>query len=92
MRAQDKRVDRQGEMIAMQQAEIKLLAEALNGHQQVIEASHLKMTAAVSLIQAILESDRKALRKQRHTAQRIYDRIRGMHTEVSQTHDYDSYR
>jgi hypothetical protein len=31
---------------------------------------------AMSLIDSILESDRKAPRKQRHTARRIYDRIR----------------
>jgi hypothetical protein len=34
------------------------------------------MAPAVSLIEAILDSDRKAPRKQRHTARRIYDRIR----------------
>ena len=39
MRAQDKRMDKQDEMIAMQQTAIKLLGEALKGHQQIIEAS-----------------------------------------------------
>jgi transposase len=34
------------------------------------------MAAAAALVDAILESDRKAPRKQRHTARRIYDRIR----------------
>ncbi len=43
------------------------------------ERPSLKMAPAVSLIDAILESDRKAPRKQRHTARRIYDRI---HAEV----------
>jgi len=37
------------------------------------------MAPAVSLIDAILEGDRKAPRKQRHTARRIFDRI---HAEV----------
>ncbi len=44
------------------------------------ERPSLKMAAAVSLIDAILESDRKAPRKQRHTARRIFDRI---HAEVA---------
>jgi hypothetical protein len=34
------------------------------------------MAAAVALIDAILELDRKAPRKQRHTSRRIFDRIR----------------
>jgi hypothetical protein len=36
----------------------------------------VEMAAAATLIDAILESDRKAPRKQRHTARRIFDRIR----------------
>src|SRR5882757_8189825 len=43
----------------------------------------VKMAAAATLIDAILESDRKAPRKQRHTARRIFDRIRA---EVSGLH------
>lgn len=39
MRAQDKRMDQQDEMIALQQNEIKLLGAALKGHQQIIEAT-----------------------------------------------------
>ena len=37
---------------------------------------HLKMAPAVEFIDAILEADRKAPRKQRHTARRIWERIR----------------
>jgi transposase len=40
------------------------------------ERPAVKMAAAVSLIDSILELDRKAPRKQRHTSRRIYDRIR----------------
>jgi hypothetical protein len=36
----------------------------------------VKMAAAATLIDAILESDRKAPRKRRHMARRIFDRIR----------------
>jgi transposase len=40
------------------------------------ERPAVKMAPAVSLIDWILELDRKAPRKQRHTSRRIYDRIR----------------
>lgn len=40
------------------------------------ERPHLKMFPAVEFIEGILEADRKAPRKQRHTARRIWDRIR----------------
>ena len=40
------------------------------------ERPAVKMAPAVSLIDSILELDRKAPRKQRHTSRRIYDRIR----------------
>ena len=39
------------------------------------ERPAVKMAAASSLVDAILESDRKAPRKQRHTSRRIYERI-----------------
>lgn len=40
------------------------------------ERPYGKMAPATAFIEAILESDRKAPRKQRHTAMRIYNRIR----------------
>jgi transposase len=40
------------------------------------ERPRTKMVAAVAFIDAILEADRKAPRKQRHTAHRIWQRIR----------------
>jgi len=43
------------------------------------ERPAVKMAPAAALIDSILESDRKAPRKQRHTARRIFDRI---HAEV----------
>ena len=49
---------------------------AVPAQRKKTERPAVKMAAAVSLIDAILESDRKAPRKQRHTARRIYDRIR----------------
>lgn len=46
-----------------------------NGRKRV-ERPRTKMIAAEAFIEAILEADRKAPRKQRHTAHRIYERIR----------------
>src|SRR5664280_2163678 len=48
---------------------------AVPAQRKKTERPALKMAPAVSLIDSILESDRKAPRKQRHTARRIYDRI-----------------
>src|SRR5271154_4439288 len=49
---------------------------AVPAQRKKTERPAVKMAAAATLIDAILESDRKAPRKQRHTARRIYDRIR----------------
>ena len=49
---------------------------AVPAQRKKTERPALKMAPAVSLIDAILESDGKAPRKQRHTARRIYDCIR----------------
>src|ERR1039458_9512701 len=49
---------------------------AVPAQRKKTERPALKMVPAVSLIESILELDRKAPRKQRHTARRIYDRIR----------------
>jgi hypothetical protein len=48
---------------------------AVPAQRKKTERPAVKMAPAVSLIEAILESNRKAPRKQRHTARRIYDRI-----------------
>ena len=49
---------------------------AVPAQRKKTERPAVKMAAAATLIDAILESDRKAPRKQRHTARRIFDRIR----------------
>jgi hypothetical protein len=49
---------------------------AVPAQRKKTERPAVKMAAAATLIDEILESDRKAARKQRHTARRIFDRIR----------------
>jgi transposase len=49
---------------------------ALPVRRKKTERPHVKMSSAAAFVDAILESDRKAPRKQRHTARRIWDRIR----------------
>lgn len=49
---------------------------ALPARRKKTERPHVKMSPAVEFIDSILEVDRKAPRKQRHTARRIWDRIR----------------
>ena len=49
---------------------------AVPAQRKKTERPAVKMSAAAALIDAILESDRKAPRKQRHTARRIFDQIR----------------
>ena len=49
---------------------------AVPAQRKKTERPAVKMAPAVPLIDAILELDRKAPRKQRHTARRIFDRIR----------------
>ena len=41
-----------------------------------------KLQAAIPFIEAILQADQKAPRKQRHTAQRIFDRLKAEKAEV----------
>ena len=48
---------------------------AVPAQRKKTERPAVKMAPAVALIDSILESDRKAPRKQRHTARRIYERI-----------------
>jgi uncharacterized protein (UPF0147 family) len=48
---------------------------AVPAQRKKTERPALKMAPAVSLVESILELDRKAPRKQCHTSRRIYDRI-----------------
>jgi transposase len=52
------------------------IQSAIPARRKKTERPHMKMAPAVEFIDAILESDRKAPRKQRHTAKRIWERIR----------------
>jgi transposase len=52
------------------------MRSAVPARRKKTERPQLKMALASDFIDAILESDRKAPRKQRHTARRIYERIR----------------
>jgi transposase len=52
------------------------IQSAIPARRKKTERPHMKMAPAVEFIDAILEADRKAPRKQRHTARRIWDRIR----------------
>jgi len=49
---------------------------AIPARRKKTERPHMKMAPAAAFIDAVLEADRKAPRKQRHTARRIWDRIR----------------
>ena len=54
----------------------EVVRSAVPAQRKKTERPAVKMAPAAALIDAILESDRKAPRKQRHTARRIFDRIR----------------
>jgi hypothetical protein len=54
----------------------KALASAMPAERKVPERERPKLAAAIPFINAILESDRKAPRKQRLTAHRIWTRLR----------------
>jgi transposase len=49
---------------------------ALPARRKKTERPHVKMAVAAEFIDGVLEADRKAPRKQRHTAKRIWERIR----------------
>ena len=51
------------------------LASAMPAERKVPERERSKLAAAIPFIDAILEADRKAPRKQRHTAHRIWTRL-----------------
>ena len=52
------------------------VANALPAHRKKPERKLPKLAAAIPFIDTLLEADRKAPRKQRHTARRIHQRIR----------------
>src|SRR2546426_7729518 len=52
------------------------LADAMPKERKKPERELPKLSEAIPLVDAILTADRKAPRKQRHTAHRIYDRLR----------------
>ena len=61
----------------------KALSSAIPAARKVPERDHPKLAPAISFINTILESDRKAPRKQRHTAHRIWMRMRRELPEVA---------
>jgi transposase len=60
----------------------KALASAMPAERKIPERERPKLGAAIPFIDGILESDRKAPRKQRHTAHRIWNRLRREMPEV----------
>ena len=54
----------------------KALASAIPADRKVPERERPKLASAIPFIDGVLESDRKAPRKQRHTAHRIWTRLR----------------
>ena len=61
----------------------KALASAMPAERKIPERERPKLAAAIPFIDAILESDRKAPGKQRHTAHRIWTRWRREMPEVA---------
>lgn len=58
------------------------LGSAVPRERKVPEREKPKLAAAIPFIDAILEADRKVHRKQRHTARRIFRRLRVEHPEI----------
>ena len=52
------------------------IQSAIPARRKKTERPHVKMAPAAAFIDSVLEADRKAPRKQRHTAKRIWERIR----------------
>ena len=61
----------------------KALASAMPAERRIPERERPKLAEAIPFIDAILESDRKAPRKQRHTAHRMWTRLRRELPEVA---------
>jgi transposase len=60
----------------------KAMASAMPADRKIPDRERPKLAAAIPFIDGILESDRKAFRKQRHTAHRIWTRLRREMPEV----------
>src|SRR5712692_7574923 len=60
----------------------KALASAQPAERKIPERERTKLAAAIPFINEVLESDRKAPRKQRHTAHRIWVRLRQERPEM----------
>jgi transposase len=60
----------------------KALASAVPAERKIPERERPRLAAAIPFIDGILESDRQAPRKQRHTAHRIFTRLRREMPEV----------
>src|ERR1035438_4867673 len=60
----------------------KALDSALPPERKIPERERPKLAAAIPFIDVILEADRKAPRKQRHTAHRVWTRLRREMPEV----------
>jgi len=58
------------------------LADAVPKERKMIERSRPKLEPAIAFIDRILEDDLSVHRKQRHTAHRIYDRLRAEKPEI----------
>ena len=58
------------------------LADAVPKERKTIERTRPKLEAAIPFIDTILENDLKEHRKQRHTAHRIYGRLRAEKPEI----------
>jgi transposase len=59
------------------------IGSALPAPRKKAERPRWKLDAAVAFVDGILEADRKAPRKQRHTAHRIWERIRTEKPDIS---------
>jgi transposase len=60
----------------------KALTSAVPAERKIPERERPRLAAAIPFIDGILESDRQAPRKQRHTAHRIFTRLRRERPEV----------
>ena len=59
------------------------LADAVPKERMKVERARPRLEPAIPFIDAILENDLKAPRKQRHTAHRVYDRLRAEKPEIA---------